>query len=164
MKRLSLLLVLLFWSVVSAEQCLPPKPFKEMENRQDNYPKVADIMPEVTIDGNVPVLVNFWASWCQPCRTELPILDQLAAQGHRIYLINIEDEPAVAKDVLAQLGIVHLTTQIKTFSLLEQMKVLGLPASVVWSDNRVFRGVGRIHELDSLSNWLNCLQQSNVSQ
>ena len=46
-------------------------------------------------DGEVK-LVNFWASWCAPCRVEHPNLDALAGEGLTIYGVNYKDEPANA--------------------------------------------------------------------
>lgn len=50
------------------------------------------------------VLVNFWASWCPPCRAENPTLLQLQAQGIRIIGVNMLDDPANAQSFLAQDG------------------------------------------------------------
>lgn len=54
-------------------------------------------------DGNVK-LVNFWASWCAPCRAEHPNLDALAAEGLPIYGINYKDKPENALAFLDELG------------------------------------------------------------
>jgi len=54
-------------------------------------------------DGQVK-LVNYWASWCAPCRVEHPNLDQLAAEGIPIYGINYKDDPAKAVAFLEELG------------------------------------------------------------
>ena len=49
-------------------------------------------------------MVNFWASWCPPCRGEHPNLIMLAEEGLPIYSINYKDRPEDAAGFLAELG------------------------------------------------------------
>ncbi|MCC7320478.1 MAG: DsbE family thiol:disulfide interchange protein [Rubellimicrobium sp.] len=49
-------------------------------------------------------IVNFWASWCPPCRAEHPTLTDLAAQGHRLVGVNFRDRADNAGTYLAGAG------------------------------------------------------------
>ena len=49
-------------------------------------------------------LLNFWASWCEPCRAEHPVLSQLKAEGVTIYGINYKDKPEDALKFLGEMG------------------------------------------------------------
>lgn len=54
-------------------------------------------------DGKVK-LVNYWASWCGPCRVEHPNLTQLSEEGITILGVNYKDQPDNALGFLGELG------------------------------------------------------------
>lgn len=61
------------------------------------------------LDADVPVLVDFWAEWCQPCHRLPPILDQLAQQyADRLKIVKVDTDanPGVARTY----GILSLPT------------------------------------------------------
>ena len=49
-------------------------------------------------------LVNFWASWCQPCRAEAGALADLQAKGVQIIGVNYKDKPDDAQGFLGEVG------------------------------------------------------------
>lgn len=80
-----------------------------------------------------PVIVNFWATWCPPCRAEMPALQQVArryeAQGLTVLLVNQGEPPAQVRAFLDSLGIT-LPTLLDNGTVALAYRVRGLPTTV----------------------------------
>lgn len=54
---------------------------------------------EEVLESDVPVLVDFWATWCMPCRMLAPVIDEMAAEanGYKVGKVNVDEEPELAR-------------------------------------------------------------------
>lgn len=76
-------------------------------------------------------LVNFWASWCAPCRAEHPQLEALRAEGVVIHGVNYKDDPVKAEAFLAELGNPYATIGADAGRMALDWGLYGVPETFV---------------------------------
>src|SRR5712691_9331736 len=90
------------------------------------------------------VVINFWATWCVPCRDEMPALDRIAATHPDVTFleIDLQEDPEVVGAFFARYGLVHLQPvldpQGKTTT---RYGVLSLPTTFFVDPNGVIRHI-----------------------
>lgn len=70
-----------------------------------------DTFQKEVLDSKVPVLLDFWASWCAPCRMQGQILDKYEAtvgDKAKIVKINVDEQPELAQ----QFGVMSIPTLV----------------------------------------------------
>jgi len=83
------------------------------------------------------VLLNFWASWCAPCKEEMPSLDSLQSNKNlnnlQIFPINVgQDNEKKAKDFFEELDIKTLNIYFDTtITLAKKFQLRGIPTTIL---------------------------------
>lgn len=104
-------------------------------------------LPDLTLDclgggqpvrlsglAGTPTVINFWASWCAPCREELPLLAKAhRAYGDKLQVIGVDfDDPApdAALELAGQSGVTYPLLADRDADAKAPFKVIGLPQTV----------------------------------
>ena len=93
-----------------------------------------------------PVIVNFWASWCPPCREEFPLLaEKLAAlgptDGLQIVGVLFEDEPELAQQFLTDSGAAWPTIDDPDGALAKAYRIAAPPQTYFIDKDGILRGI-----------------------
>lgn len=138
--------------IVEPGEAMPSLVLRDLAGQQHTIPRPGR-----------PTLINYWASWCAPCREEMPILAAFARgkQGARIDLVGIAlDDPASAAEFLSEFP-VPFTTLVEMPDERDSSVRLGdrrglLPFSVlIGADGRLLkRQVGPFESGEQLDAWV----------
>ena len=81
------------------------------------------------------MVINFWATWCGPCKKEMPSLEKLAQDlpEIKVYPINMEPPNKLrVRDWLQDIGVVSLNTYFDPkLNLAKKFKLIGMPTTVL---------------------------------
>ena len=77
---------------------------------------------DALLANDLPVLIDFWAPWCAPCRMQLPIVKQMAEDGYRVGTVNVSEQMELA----GRLGVMNIPTLIVFKDGKEYQRFVGL--------------------------------------
>ena len=89
------------------------------------------------------VMINFWATWCGPCRQEMPLLDELYNRyervGFQLLGVNIDDDPRRAMEMAEELGISFPVLFDDRKEVSELYRVEAMPVTIILDREGVVR-------------------------
>ena len=123
----TLLLIFLSFAIGAKEVSKASHDFTLKSNQGKNI-RLSDLRGQV-------VMLNFWASWCGPCRQEMPLLDQLYQRynpaGFTLLGVNVEADPAEAETLLKEAPVSFPVLFDTASKVSEAYKVDAMPSSVL---------------------------------
>lgn len=111
----------------------PPLELKDLSGRMH---RLADYRGKV-------VLINFWATWCEPCRDEMPAMQalksRLGGKPFEVLAVNVAESEVRVEDFLRKMALDFTVLHDRDSAVMKAWRVKALPASFVVGPN------GRIH-------------------
>jgi len=128
MKNVMLVVLLMFSTLLGAKEVSGPAPDFTLASASGKNIKLSELRGEV-------VMVNFWASWCGPCREELPLLDELYQQyrdyGFTLLGINVDENRAAADKLLEQIPVSFPVLYDPASAVSELYEVDAMPSTIL---------------------------------
>ena len=91
------------------------------------------------------VYVDFWASWCAPCRTSFPLLNklhqELKAQGFEVVAVNLDEDKTKAEQFLAEFQVGFTVLRDETGEWADRYVVESMPTSFIVDRQGVVRHI-----------------------
>jgi cytochrome c biogenesis protein CcmG, thiol:disulfide interchange protein DsbE len=135
--RVPKLIVLAIIGLAAAFFLFGPAPEKPLPNFALKSLSGTETLTKADLRGS-PVVLNFFASWCAPCRDEAPLLEQAwrdyRADGVRLVGVNFQDTPARARHFVEEFGITFPVVVDGDGELARKLNVYGLPQTFFVND------------------------------
>lgn len=113
---------------VYAEAIKGPAPDFTLKSRNGENIKLSELRGEV-------VMLNFWASWCAPCRKEMPLLESLYKKysdlGFTLLAVNVEEDSTKADGLLKDILVTFPVLYDNTNKVTKLYKVVAMPSTVI---------------------------------
>lgn len=128
MKNVMLVALLMCSTLLGAKEVSGLAPDFTLASGSGKNIKLSELRGEV-------VMVNFWASWCGPCREELPLLDVLYRQyrdyGFTLLGVNVDENRAAADKLLEQIPVSFPVLYDPTSAVSELYQVDAMPSTIL---------------------------------
>jgi thiol-disulfide isomerase/thioredoxin len=123
-----LTMTLLFSSVAKAEVLEGVAPDFTLKSRSGENVKLSEHRGEV-------VMINFWASWCAPCRQEMPLLEEMYKKysdlGFVLLGVNVEEDSSKATELLRDIPVSFPILYDNKNDVTKLYKVVAMPSTVM---------------------------------
>lgn len=120
--------------------------------------KTGEAVALAKLKGQV-VMLNFWASWCGPCRTEMPLLDQIykkySAAGFTLLGVNVDTDSKDAEKFLSQVPVSFPVLFDRENKVSQLYEVSAMPSTVFIDRKGNVRGLHRGYKAGDESEYMN---------
>lgn len=125
-------MLVLLATTLSAGTAQAPAPDFTLKSISGENIRLSELRGEV-------VLINFWASWCGPCRQEMPILSELhdkyKAMGFTVLAVNVEENTSDARKLLKDMPVSFPVLFDSDSTVSKQYDVVAMPSTVLVDRN-----------------------------